>query len=172
MRLSSVRSTRSILVACLAGAAALVAGPASAAAAEPPGFVATGIAVTPFSTADNTPGTAIPVGVGARGVAVTPDGKTALVTNGGSDNVTPIDLTTANNTPGLPIAVGDEPRGIAITPDGKTAYVVNSGTGNVTPIDIATKTPGTAIPVGATRRASRSRRTARPPTSPTAARTP
>ena len=104
----------------------LAAGTASAAAAEPPGLVATGITVTPFSTADNTPGTAIPVGVGARAVAVTPDGKTVLVTNGGSDNVTPID-TTATNTPGLPIAVGDEPRGIAITPDGKTAYVVNSG---------------------------------------------
>ena len=76
MRLSSVRSTRSILVACLSGAAALIAVPASAAAAEPPGFVATGIAVTPFDTGDNSPGAAIPVGVGARAVAITPDGKT------------------------------------------------------------------------------------------------
>ena len=65
--------------------------------------------------ATNTPGTAIPVGDTPLGVAVTPDGATAYVTNAGSDTVTPIDV--ATNTPGTPIPVGDGPLGVAVTPD-------------------------------------------------------
>ena len=80
--------------------------------------------MTPIDTATNTPGTAIPVGSDPFGIAITPDGKTAYVTNDGSDTVTPID--TATNTPGTPIPVGSIPDGIAITPDGKTAYVTNA----------------------------------------------
>ena len=48
-----------------------------------------------------------------------------------------------------------------------TAYVANSGSGTVTPITTATNTAGPPITVGATRTPSRSRRTARPPTSST-----
>ncbi len=44
------------------------------------------------------------------GIAITPDGTTAYVTN--LSNVTPID--TATNTPGAPITVGSVPAGIAI----------------------------------------------------------
>ena len=83
--------------------------------------------------------------------------------------MTPIDI--ATKTPGAAIPVGDNPQGIAITPDGKTAYVVNGGSDTVTPIDTSNNTPGATVPVGTTRRASRSRPTARPRTSPTAART-
>ena len=69
---------------------------------------------------------------------------------------------------GKPIQRRRAPR-IAITPDGKTAYVANPAcTDTVTPINTATNTAGQADPG---RRgsgcASRSRRTARPPTSPT-----
>ncbi len=94
-------------------------------------------------------------GVGACpcAIAITPDGKTAYVTNEGSNSVSPID--TATNTPGTAIPVGSEPSAIAITPDGKTAYVTNEGAvsstnpnGSVTPIDLATKTAGPAIIVG------------------------
>ena len=42
--------------------------------------------VTPIDTATNTAGTAIPVGQNPAGVAVTPDGKTAYVTNDGSNS--------------------------------------------------------------------------------------
>ncbi|MFL5907807.1 MAG: hypothetical protein ACJ75Z_09470, partial [Solirubrobacterales bacterium] len=49
-----------------------------------------------------------------EGIAITPDGATAYVTNFGSGNVTPI--ATATNTAGTPITVGDRPAGIAITP--------------------------------------------------------
>jgi YVTN family beta-propeller protein len=48
------------------------------------------------------------------GIAITPDGARAYVTNASSDTVTPIDL--ATNAPGAPIPVGDAPAGIAITP--------------------------------------------------------
>ena len=64
--------------------------------------------------ATNTPGTLIHVGQSPFGVAVTPNGTTAYVTNGGDNTVTPIDL--ATNTPGTPIPVGIGPSGIAVTP--------------------------------------------------------
>jgi YVTN family beta-propeller protein len=79
-------------------------------------------------------------------VAVTPDGKTAYVTNYGDGTVTPI--TVATNTAGTPITVGSNPLGVAVTPDGKTAYVTNGGDGTVTPITVATNTAGTPITVG------------------------
>jgi YVTN family beta-propeller protein len=47
-------------------------------------------------------------------VAITPDGKTAFVSNKGSGTVTPID--TATNTPGPPIPVGPSPGPLAIAP--------------------------------------------------------
>jgi YVTN family beta-propeller protein len=109
--------------------------------------------VTPIDTATNTPGRAIPVGDGPVGVAITPDGKTAYVTNMRSSSVTPID--TATNKAGRAISVrrpldyGDpRPAGVAITPDGKTAYVADSGVFSVTPIDTRTNTAGTPIGVG------------------------
>ena len=94
----------------------------------------------------NTGGTAIPVGTYPDGIAITPDGKTAYVTNLDSGTVTPI--STATNTAGTAIPVDMDPGGIAITPDGRTAYVTNSYNNTVTPISTATNTAGTAIPVG------------------------
>src|SRR5437763_155305 len=85
--------------------------------------------VTPIDTTTNTAGTAITVGSGPFGVAITPDGKTAYVANHGPSSVTPID--TATNTAGTAITVGSSPIGIAITPDGKTAYVANNGSNSV-----------------------------------------
>jgi YVTN family beta-propeller protein len=69
--------------------------------------------VTPIRTATNTAGPAIPVGVGAGGIAITPNGKTAYVVKT-SGTVTPI--RTATNTAGPPIPVGGLPESIAITP--------------------------------------------------------
>ena len=78
-----------------------------------------------------------------------------------------IPITTATGTTGTPIRSA-APHAIAITPDGTTAYVANWGFGTVTPIDIATGTAGTADPGRHEPQVpSRSRRTARPPTSPT-----
>jgi YVTN family beta-propeller protein len=70
--------------------------------------------VTPITTATNKPGTPINVGSGPQIVAITPNGKTAYVTNYGSGTVTPI--TTATNATGTPIKVGKDPERLTITP--------------------------------------------------------
>jgi YVTN family beta-propeller protein len=72
--------------------------------------------VTPINTATNTPGTPIASGSGPIAVAITPDGRTAYVTNDiSAGTVTPIN--TATNTPGATIPVGSNPFTVAVTPD-------------------------------------------------------
>ncbi|TMK38192.1 MAG: YncE family protein, partial [Actinobacteria bacterium] len=119
--------------------------------------------VTPITLGTNTPGTPISVGpetcicagpipfpgiaiTSPHGIAITPDGKTAYVTNPSASTVTPID--TATNVAEAPFGAGSSPNGIAITPDGTTAYVTNDGDDSVTPITLATKAVGASIPVG------------------------
>ena len=114
--------------------------------------------VTPITVASNTAGTPISgVGTSPNQIAITPDGKTAYVTDNGSNKVYPIALPAG--TVGSPISVGGigvTPLGIAITPDGTKAYTANfgpasnfGGTGNtVTPIDLSNNTAGTPITVG------------------------
>lgn len=82
--------------------------------------------MTPIHVATNTNGTPITGFIRPLGVAITPDGETAYVTNQGGNTVTPIDV--ATNTIGTPITGFNLPDGIAITPDGKTAYVTNDVT--------------------------------------------
>ena len=87
---------------------------------------------------------------GPVGIAITPNGRTAYVTNSLGNTVTPIDLTTNPPRPGLQIKVGNGPSAIAIAPNGRTAYVSNFNVNTVTPIDL-TKSParpGTPIKVG------------------------
>jgi YVTN family beta-propeller protein len=81
-------------------------------------------------------------------VAITPDGKTAYVTNGASGTVTPIDV--ATNMLGKPIKISGGPGAdaIAISPDGTTAYVANQPSSTVTPIYLATGTPEKPIRFG------------------------
>ena len=103
--------------------------------------------MTPISTATNSAGPPIPVGINPYRIAITPDGKTAYVVDYAHQGmVTPI--STATNTAGPPIPVGNYPYAIAITPDGKTAYVPNLTSDTVTPIATATSTAGQPIPVG------------------------
>jgi YVTN family beta-propeller protein len=83
--------------------------------------------------------TTIPVGVEPRGIAITPDGKTAYVVNRVSGSLSVIDTATNLVSP-TTIPVGVEPLGIAITPDGKTAYVTNEGSEAVSVIGTATNT--------------------------------
>jgi DNA-binding beta-propeller fold protein YncE len=130
-------------------------------------------AVVPINLVTNTLGTPIPIPLLTLGpnrspggvnlpnaIAITPDGKTAYVTNyvftenaPGTDAVVPINLVT--NTPGPPIQVGGGTgriQDIAITPDGKTAYVTIDQSGStyitaVVPINLVTNTPRTPIPL-------------------------
>jgi DNA-binding beta-propeller fold protein YncE len=71
--------------------------------------------VTPISTATNTPGRPVKVGLGPGLFAITPDGKTIYVIseNGVDGMVTPI--TTATDTAGKPVKV-EEADAIVITP--------------------------------------------------------
>jgi YVTN family beta-propeller protein len=59
--------------------------------------------------------TDIPVGALPIGVAVTPDGKTAFVTNSDSGTVSTIDVKTRTKNP-TDIPVGSHPSEVAITP--------------------------------------------------------
>jgi DNA-binding beta-propeller fold protein YncE len=80
------------------------------------------------------------------GIAITPNGQTAYVSDYGLNAVTPINLGTGQV--GNPIPVGMNPEGIAVTPDGATVYVVNSGSGTITPIATSSNLPGLPIAVG------------------------
>ena len=164
-----------------AGGAAAAGVPASAARPARPviAYVANlgGNTVIPVNTVTDKAGKAIKVGPGPDGIAITPDGKTAYVANGGlppagSDTVTPIRI--ATSTALRPVRVGSGrgigPDAIAITPDGKTAYVPSYSDGTVTPIRIATNTALKPIKTGSSPSPSRSPPTGRPPTSSTSAR--
>lgn len=71
---------------------------------------------------------------GPFGIAVTPNGKYAYVTNFGSNNFAPFGSTVSvvklQDHPRIvrTIEVGIQPSGIAITPNGKYAYVTNYNT--------------------------------------------
>lgn len=99
--------------------------------------------VAPINIATNTSGSLISVGTSPFDIAITPDGKTAYVTNGFDTTVTPIDI--ATNTPGTAINVTSRPFGIAIAPNGLTAYVACPNINRIIPIDIATNTIGTPL---------------------------
>ena len=119
-------------------------------------------AVTPISTATNTPGEPIPIGVSGRAgasyspvqIAMSPDGKTVYLDSwlSGQDAILPI--STATNTAGKRIRIGAGPAGnwlhpqsyLVFTPGGKTAYV--AGLHSVVPVSVATNTAGTPIRVG------------------------
>jgi YVTN family beta-propeller protein/VCBS repeat-containing protein len=102
-----------------------------------------------------TPGVdPIAVGSGPYGVAFSPDGSLAYVTNPFSDTVSVIDTATHtiidadSATPAVdPIPVGGSPTWVAFSPDGSFAYVPNYGSGTVSVIDTATHTIIDADPV-------------------------
>jgi YVTN family beta-propeller protein len=99
-------------------------------------------------------GTGAAAGTEPFGVAITPDGATAYVTNqsgpGSTDggSVSTIDI--GGGAPGAQIgAVGAGPIGVAITPDGKRAYVASRNVSTVSVIDTATSSViGAPIAVG------------------------
>lgn len=98
--------------------------------------------ISKINTATNTFQADIAMPDRARGpvrVAVTPDGKTALVVNWRlPDFVTLIDTTTDTIEARIQL-FGFKSNAIAITLDGRTAYVTSGETDNVTVIDIASR---------------------------------
>ncbi|GAA1007162.1 serine/threonine-protein kinase [Streptomyces thermogriseus] len=117
----------------IAGAVALVAGGAGVylALPDPP---------APASVSS------IRVGGHPEGVAVSPDGRRAYVTNERSSSVSVID--TATNKVDRTIPVGSFPKGVEVSPDGHRAYVANLGSGSVSVIDTAANKVDSTIPVG------------------------
>jgi YVTN family beta-propeller protein len=99
-------------------------------------------------TATNTVVATVAVGLNPSGVAVTPDGQYAYVTNN-SDNTVSV-IATATRTVVATVPVGMAPDWVAVTPDGKHAYVVNSGSSTVavSVIRTATNTVVATVPVG------------------------
>jgi YVTN family beta-propeller protein len=88
----------------------------------------------------------ITVGNSPGGIAITPSGSQAYVTNAGagSNNVSVIDTDPTSPTFHLVVAtipVGNAPWGVAFTPDGTRAYVANSGGNTVSVIDTTTSPP-------------------------------
>lgn len=102
----------------------------------------------------------VTVGDGPWGVAVSPDGRYAYITNRNSDSVSVIDTGTNTVTATIDIRfvssigiVDDEPTGVAISPDGRHAYITNTFSGLVSAIETESNTitanfPGFGGPVG------------------------
>ncbi|MDX9795937.1 MAG: autotransporter domain-containing protein, partial [Arcobacteraceae bacterium] len=80
--------------------------------------------------------TPITVGQGPIGIALSPDGSKAFVTNRNNDTVSVINTTT--NTVISTVNVGDAPLGITLNFDGSKAYVTNSSANTISVINTAT----------------------------------
>ena len=99
----------------------------------------------PSNSAGNNVVNTINVGSDPMGVAFSPSGALAYVTNYGSGTVSVIN--TATNTTTNTITVGKNPRGVAFSPSGALAYVTNGGSDNINVIDTATNTVTNTIAV-------------------------
>jgi YVTN family beta-propeller protein len=94
--------------------------------------------VSVIATATNTVVATVPVGSAPGGVAITPSGAFAYVTNG-IDNTVSV-IATATNTVVATVPVKNFPFGVAITPDGAFAYVADSHYLSMSVIATATNT--------------------------------
>lgn len=100
--------------------------------------LSTNLSGVPFSSGGNFP----------IGLAITPDGTRAVVTNYNSDDVSIIDLSNMSIITTIP--TGTNPIYVGITPDGTKAVVANNGSSDTTVIDLTTNTvlvPSIAIGV-------------------------
>lgn len=104
--------------------------------------------LVPIDLAGDVIGEAIPMGNTPAGVAITPDGSTAYVTNFYDASVTAVDVATHEIKATIPLGDGDYPETIAITPDGTTAYVPERWNGTVSVIDLTTNTVTGTLDIG------------------------
>lgn len=81
----------------------------------------------------------VAVGSVPKYVAVTPDGKTVLVTNWCSWDLSLISASTGKEAARIPLG-GKYPRGIAVSPDSRTAYIALMGSDRVVRVDLAART--------------------------------
>lgn len=87
----------------------------------------------PITSAPANPIAVVPVGRGPADLAVTTDGKTAVVPNTFDDEVSIVNL----STQAAPVvSVQDQPRVVALSPDGTLAYVFCQGPRSFSIIDL------------------------------------
>ena len=91
--------------------------------------------------------TVIPVGNGAEGFDVSPDGKEAWVANARDGTISIIDLAAKRVVQTLAVDVGGANR-LKFTPDGSLAFVSTLGGPNVTVLRVATRSVVKRVPVG------------------------
>ncbi|MGE0878878.1 MAG: beta-propeller fold lactonase family protein [Acidimicrobiia bacterium] len=87
------------------------------------------------------------VGAVPKYVAVSPDGRTLLVTNWCSYDLSIIDTTTMTELKRIPM--GRYPRGIVVAPDSSVAYVAVMGAASIVEVDLSTYAISTMRSVGA-----------------------
>lgn len=80
----------------------------------------------------------VAVGSVPKYVALTPDGKTVLVTNWCSWDLSVVNASTGKETARIPLG-GKYPRGVAVSPDSRTAYVALMGSDRVVRVDLAAR---------------------------------
>lgn len=121
-------------------AAVPLGGEGAAIAAAPDGRSVHVVGTTGLTTVDAASHTVTKT-LGLRDVpadiALTPDGRTAVVTTSAIDSVVGINLD--SGAVEWSVAVGDEPVGVVVTPDGLQALVANSNGAGVTVVDLATR---------------------------------
>jgi len=103
--------------------------------------------VTPLDLVTNQAGAPIPVGGDPDSIAISPDGRTAYVSNEIDGTVSVIETAT-DRVVGAPIAVGANPAGLALTPNGATLYVADELSNTVSVIDTASRQAVGSIKVG------------------------
>jgi YVTN family beta-propeller protein len=81
----------------------------------------------------------VAVGSVPKYVAVTPDGKTVLVTNWCSWDLSVVDAASGRQVARIPLG-GKYPRGIAVSPDSRTAYIALMGSDRVVRVDLGART--------------------------------
>lgn len=92
----------------------------------------------------------LPVGEGPEGVAITPDGQRAFITNVDDDSISYVDLAHRVVDRVVPVGPGGvaAPRGIAVSPDGKRLFVANSNQSTVAVVDVASGAITKTLAVG------------------------
>lgn len=102
--------------------------------------------VVPLGLVPLIPGPGPSSGLGwPEGLAVTPDGKTLLVTLNQADQLAIIDVHSRAVTL---MHVGAYPYGVAVSPSGATAYVTNEGDGTLSILNLASRSVTATVPVG------------------------
>lgn len=107
-------------------------------------YVTSGLSVFVIDITTGTVITRVKVGCWPEGVAVTPNGKKAYITNSWDGNVSVID--TATNTITDTVKVGSSD--VVVSPDGKKVYVTSRDSNNISVIDTGINTVTATVPVG------------------------